>query len=330
MITYTPILLRCSDDYNLIYENLPEQFRNNPYIKKWIEALRYKIGLKCIGVLLEYPYYDSEYLSSYYQYYIKKFNVYGKESCRIHFILDKQYGGYITVSPTIHHSNISKSYLSPELFLESTSFLMLSEFKANVLGGDKRINAFPWMNQQRDFSMCAHVAAWSIMKFYGNEHTGYKDVNIGEIVESVPEYDSRKLPSQGLTFQQMAEIFREHGISPLIVKKEKGQEERFYQELLCYIESGIPVIAAIDKKSHVVAVIGHGEPDYSYLDTQHGLINSSNCIPSVIVNDDNFLPYYEVGRKLKAGGCGYCLGDIDFIMVPLYNRVHQEYAVYFR
>ena len=110
------------------------------------------------------------------------------------------------------------------------------------------------------------------MKFYGNEHTGYKDVNIGEIVESVPEYDSRKLPSQGLTFQQMAEIFREHGISPLIVKKEKGQEERFYQELLCYIESGIPVIAAIDKKSHVVAVIGHGEPDYSYLDTQHGLI----------------------------------------------------------
>ena len=151
MITYTPILLRCSDDYNLIYENLPEQFRNNPYIKKWIEALRYKIGLKCIGVLLEYPYYDSEYLSSYYQYYIKKFNVYGKESCRIHFILDKQYGGYITVSPTIHHSNISKSYLSPELFLESTSFLMLSEFKANVLGGDKRINAFPWMNQQRDF-----------------------------------------------------------------------------------------------------------------------------------------------------------------------------------
>ena len=330
MITYTPIPIQCLDDYNLIYEKIPEQFRKNPYIKQWIEALGYKIGLKCTWVLLEYPYYDSEYLSSYYQYYIKKFNVFGKESCRLHFIRDNRYGGYITFSPTIHYSNISKSYLSPELLLENTAFLMLSEFTANILGSDKAINAFPWMNQQRDFSTCGHVAAWSIMKFYGNEHTGYRDVNIGEIVESVPEYDSRKLPSQGLTFQQMTEIFRVHGTSPLIVKREEGQEEIFYQELLCYIESGIPVIAAIDKKSHAVAVIGHGKPDYSILDTQHGLIDSSNCISSIIVNDDNFFPYYEIGRELKQGYSSYCLNDIDFIMVPLYNRVHQEYSVLYQ
>lgn len=328
MITYEPIPIRCLDDYNLIYTKIPDIFKKNPYVDKWIEALKYKMGLRCTGILVEYPYYDSEYLSSYYQYYIKKFNVYGKESCRIHFIHENKYGGYITVSPTVHYWNLSKTYLLPELLLDEKAFLMLSDFEANVFGSRKSVMAFPWMNQQRDFSMCAHVAAWSIIKFYGNEHTGYKDINIGEIVESVPEYASRKLPSNGLNFQQMAEIFRVYGISPLIVKKEDGHEEAFFRELLCYIESGIPVIAAIDKKSHVVAVVGHGNPDYTILENKHGLIDSSCCITSIIVNDDNVFPYFQIDREPKeVHNSGYTMKDIDFIMVPLYNRVHQEYAV---
>lgn len=328
MITYDLIKISGLEDYDLIFSKLPDPIQQNPYVKKWIKAIKYKIGLRCTDLLIEYPYYDSEYLSSYYQYYIKKFNIYGKESCRIHFVREDQYGGYITVSPMTHYYNISKSYLSPALFLEDDAYLMLSEFEANILGSINKVKAFPWMNQQRDFSMCAHVAAWSIMKYYGNEHTGYKDINIGEIVESVPEYVGRKLPSKGLNFQQMAEIFRTYGISPLIIKKEAGRDESFYRELLCYIESGIPVIAAIDKKSHVVAVVGHGRLDYSILDEKHGIIDSSYCVTNIIVNDDNILPYSHVRRESGAE-CdnGYCLNDIDFIMVPIYNRVHQEYSV---
>ena len=47
------------------------------------------------------------------------------------------------------------------------------------------IEAFPWMNQQRDFSMCGHIAAWSILKYYENSFslTGGKNLSIGEIVE---------------------------------------------------------------------------------------------------------------------------------------------------
>ena len=142
----------------------------------------------------------------------------------------------------------------------------------------------------------------------------------------MPEYTSRKLPSKGLSFQQLAEIFRAYGISPLIVKKESGQEEAFYRELLCYIESGIPVVAAIDKKAHAIAVVGHGELDCGIVDSRHGLIDSSCAITSIIVNDDNVLPYFQVGRTAE-GEDGYGMSDIDLMLVPLYNRVHQEYAV---
>lgn len=146
MIKYEPVLIKDPDDYNLIYTKLPASFRKNPYVPQWIELLKCKIGLRCSGVLIEYPYYDSEYLSLYYQYYVKKFHECGKKSCRIHFFRGSRYGGYITVSPVIHYSNLSKSYLSPELLLETKGFLMTSEFTANVFGHQKKVFAFPWMN----------------------------------------------------------------------------------------------------------------------------------------------------------------------------------------
>lgn len=329
MIKIESIPINELEDYKNILLQTPEVFRNNPYTQKWIEALKLRVGLKCTSLLLEYPYYDSEYLSSYYQYYIKKFRDYGKASCRIHFICKNEYLGYMTLSPTVHYINFSKSYLSPKLFLETKAFLMLSQFEANLFGVNVGVHAFPWMNQQRDFCTCAHVAAWSIMKFYGNEHSGYGDVTIGALVESVPENLSRKLPSKGLTLQQMADIFRKFGITPLILKKEESNQNEFIREMFCYIESGIPIVAAIDKKNHAVAVIGHGDIDYSKLDKCSGLIDSSCCVKSLIVNDDNLFPYMEIKHANEIDGslADYSIEDFDFILIPIYNRVHQEYRI---
>ena len=79
----------------------------------------------------------------------------------------------------------------------------------------------------------------------------------------------------------------------------------------------------------MVAVIGHGELDYNILQKKQGIIDSSCCVTSIIVNDDNVFPYFSVSRKLKddCSNNGYAMADIDFILVPLYNRVHQEYTV---
>lgn len=266
MITYENIGLSKIEDYDKILEKLPIQFKKNPYQQKWIEELKQIVGLKCTNLLLEYPYYDSEYLSSYYKFYVKKFLDIGKKCIRIHFLNTNdenitEYMGYVTVSPIRHYVNLSKSYLSPKILLKENAFLMLSSVKANIYGEHQVVQAFPWMHQQKDFSMCAHIATWSILKFMGNEHSGYKNVDIGEVIESVPEQVNRKLPSHGLSLYQMAEIFKQHGITPVIVQKEKGKEEEFYRELLCYIESGIPVVASMDTKSHSIAVIGHGKID---------------------------------------------------------------------
>ena len=335
MITYQYITISKIDDYDQILEKLPVQFSRNPYRFKWIEDLKNVVGLKCTLIAIEYPYYDSEYLSSYYKFYVKKFADIGKKCTRIHFFHDckneiKKYMGYMTVSPIKHYINLSKSYLSPQLLLNENAFLMLSSFKVNLYGRQYHVSAFPWMSQQRDFSMCAHIATWSILKFMSNEHSGYRDVDIGEVIESVPEQVNRKLPSHGLTLYQMTEIFKKHGITPVIVQKEKNKEEEFYRELLCYIESGIPVVASMDTKSHSIAVIGHGKVDLKKLDKKKGLLDSSSLISSLVCSDDNYFPYLTIPFEIHDLEQEYTAAHIDFIIIPLYNRVHQEYKVLYQ
>lgn len=75
MITYTDITISQIDDYEKILEKLPVQFQSNPYQRKWIDELKSAVGLKCTSLLVEYPYYDSEYLSSYYEFYVRSFRM---------------------------------------------------------------------------------------------------------------------------------------------------------------------------------------------------------------------------------------------------------------
>lgn len=72
MIDYTIVEIENPDDYDKLLDVLPSKFLENRYTKKWVEQLKQCIGVRCKKLLIEYPYYDSEYLSSYYQYYIKK------------------------------------------------------------------------------------------------------------------------------------------------------------------------------------------------------------------------------------------------------------------
>lgn len=328
MIEYKWLKIESKSDYDKIIDLLPEKFKENPYIKVWVEELKLNIGNKCTQICIEYPYYDPEYLSSYYLYYVKKFQDIGKKSVRMHFFWQHSYRGYVTISPIKHYINIGKSYLSPNLILPKKAFLMLSTFQVNAYGHRLDVECFPWMRQQRDFSACAHVAVWVIVKFYGNEHMGYKDIRIGEIVDGVPETENRKLPSHGLSVYQMADIFKQYGFTPLLVQKEEENKEAFYEELISYIESGIPVVTALDSKKHTIAIVGHGEVNLQKLNKCDGIISNSTLINSLIVNDDNLFPYMEVNRRRK--GEKYGIDDIDFILVPLYNRVHLEYPVLYQ
>ncbi len=336
MIEYNEILINCIDDYDKILDNIDQNFSDNIYFCKAIDEMKERIGKKCARILIEFPYYDSEYLSSYYIYYIKKFKNAGKECCRLHFFnKDNKYCGYLTLRPTKHYFNFSKSFLNPELLLESPAYLICERFKSHIYGKKYYIEAFPWMNQQRDFSMCGHIAAWSILKYYENSFslTGGKNLSIGEIVEHLSEQANRKLPSTGLNLQQISSIFKAYNFTPIIIKREEGKEDEFFREVLAYIESGIPVLAASNTKEHVFSIIGHGKiKNRNDIEDNKEFIMHAEYIDELYISDDNYLPYRKIECKREAKAeADITISDIDFAVIPLYNRIHLEYrALYER
>ena len=75
------------------------------------------------------------------------------------------------------------------------------------------------MYQETDISVCAHVAVWSIIRYYGNKYNIYADKRMMDIVNETPNGIGRNIPSGGLILTQIAEIFKKNNFHPLIIQK---------------------------------------------------------------------------------------------------------------
>lgn len=324
MIEIEQISIDTLDDYNKISNFIKEEYNNELFIKE----LQERVGLKCNCLLIEYPYYDADYLSTYYSFYSKLFKNMSKKCYRIHILTSSGYMGYITLRPTVSYTKVGKSYINPKVLLNKKAYIALNDFKANIAGNQEIIPAYPWMYQETDISVCAHVATWSVIRYYGNKYPDYSDKRMMNIVEYTPNGMSRNIPSKGLVLTQIADILRKNDFHPLIIGKEDGDKGEFIDEVYSYIESGIPLVAAITSHGHAVSMIGHGEINYDKLDNaKKEIIYSSELIDSFIINDDNFFPYIEVSKKennmIKIQS--YDLEDINYIVVPLYERMMLGY-----
>lgn len=309
------------------YENLRTKVNEEYLHKKFIEELKSRVGLKVNKILIEYPYYDKDYLSTYYLFYSKKLRNFDKAGYRIHFLKDDTYLGYLTLRPTVNYTKIGKSYIHPSLTLLNPAYILTSDFKVHILGERISIDSYPWMYQETDISVCAHVAIWNISRYYGNKYKNHKDVTMGNITDYTNEFIGRKIPSEGLNLIQMSEILSKLGFSPLLVQKISGKEKDFLEETYSYIESGIPCIGIMTNREHAVSLIGHGEFTQN-IPSVKGICSSFDLIDSLIIVDDNMFPFIEVYKDGKSNGITqYSLDDFDYILVPLYERMQYGYRM---
>lgn len=322
MITLNEISINKIQDYEILTEYIDKQYIHI----RFINELKNRIGCNCNRILIEYPYYDSDYLSTYYSFYAKKHREYPKKCYRLHFLKDDIYFGYITLRPTVCNTKVGKSYISPQLLLSKKAYLILADFKFHLLGLKSFIKAFPWMYQETDISVCAHVATWSVVRYFGNKYKNYTDIRMSNIIESTPDYINRKIPSNGLNLVQITDILREYGFYPLLIQKNPTNKNEFYDELISYIESGIPLIAAMTGKGHAISISGHGQIDYAKITSAcDDMILSSRLINSIFVNDDNYFPYVEIFKNDLNGLVNYSMEDIDYVIAPLYDRMQLGY-----
>ena len=332
MISIKEVCIQSESDYDKLAIVLPIFLRDEDAIN----VLKKYIGTRCDTVLVEYPYYDSDYLSTYYEHYAQKFRKYPKECCRLHLQRDDEYYGFITIRPTVLGTKIGKTYIDPCLLLDKTAYLMLGKQRAHILGQEFDINCFPWKKQDTDIAVCAHTAVWTVIRYFGNKYKNYADATIGEIVNKIENDWGRKTPSLGLTPVQISDLLKLYGFSPLIISEEKKDQYIFKDEVMAYIESGLPMIGFLHPLAHAVSLMGHGIINYdklddtewicSQVDNEANVIPHSRLIDSVYVMDDRLFPYREVSiLPSKESDTEYGINELYHVVVPLYDRMQLTY-----
>lgn len=227
----------------------------------------------------------------------------------------------MTLRPSLVEQR-GRSHISPKAIKKQDSiYIVTNNTTAHLFGQVFNVDSFPWMAQETDIAVCAHVAVWSIINYYAVKYSRYRSFSIAEIASEVPGYLGRTIPSEGLNLIQISTLLTKAGFYPLFLKKDPQNPEAFFQAVYAYIESGIPLIGAMTKREHAVAIIGHGPLKYIPSSISEDSFQwSVDYLDNFIISDDNTLPLTSIYRNKSEGN--YCFEDLDYILIPLYEKMY--------
>lgn len=326
-------------------DKLRVQYSSDPFssILEYVELL----GAKTI--IAEKKYLDVDYRSEFVNFYAKAFRRFKSLSTRLHFFArrlnrsaipfflpdQEHYLGYCVLRPV------------PDFRVSRTMLKGPNGKGVKICNAISRVNLFgytydavgmPFMQQDAQVGACAQAATWMALR-----HMHLK----GEVGLVLP-YDitdratkifsfGRELPSTGITTDQIAEAIRSSGLAPLYYPKPGGENSidkwRPREILYRYLDSGVPVILALESKGidHAVVAIGY-KLDFdkkSMLPTgEEQYLSLSNWIDTFIIHNDIEGPYQILGCSSSPGqgreneARDYCLDDLLAIIVPLPEKVY--------
>lgn len=226
------------------------------------------------------------------------------------------YRGFIVLRPTIPFV-VGRSAIAPSLLKINSFKTCLTSIPSTCMGLKFEVQAFPFSSQDTETISCAETMIWALMEYYGNKYPEYSPVLPSKILNVLKQnIVERQLPSSGLSVESMSYLLKECGFGPKLYSKKEFDEE-FDLLLSCYIESGIPVIVALDNAQkvqenevdrligHAVLCIGHesiskkqieniSPHNYKTWENQKELvIKDWDCINKKFVFIDDNFPVYQ-------------------------------------
>lgn len=305
---------------------------------------------------IEYPYVDRVYRNAYNNYYSSKLKEYKRDCIRLSFFsgeilfddflsedgakkLQSMFLGFLVLRPN-YPQLIGRNVLSPDLFKKTEPwFVKVTSMEAAVNGIKLKVEGFPHSSQDSELMVCAETTIWSVMEYFSSTYPDYAPVlpqQIHEILSSTSM--QRQVPSGGLTALQISYAFKEFGFGVKSYTPEDYQDD-FNWLIRVYVESGIPVVAAIgnDLIGHVMNLVGRTAytPPAGFKFTE--IAKTSQGVPiydfyempaQYLVIDDNLSPYSII--SLEDPACNYD-GDADWkdckifaAIVPLHKRIWME------
>lgn len=300
-------------------------------------------------VVIETRYLDLDYRSEYSAFYSRTFEAVPDSAHRLHFFsavlsapqltdlpVDHGYIGYTVIRPS-ELGQIGRTMLRPPIGVAESIRTCVKE-TVNFFGADLEVEAVPFMQQDTQLGRCAHAAAW--MCHYAAHRRG--EVGRQPMAEFSLSADSslgwgRPLPSEGLTDQQMLDLFTVMGLPPAhysITELPESPKDpwvppdahppedqqdahpgvwdtRFIRIICRYLNSGLPVLVAT--YDHTFVLCGYARtPREGALDWI-----------SFFRNDDQAGPYLRVDDVLNDvdPATGFVYSPWEALMVPLPEKL---------
>lgn len=332
------------------YEQLVDLLDSTEYgLRDVVDWLSKHLNGKVAGILVEFPYIDKDYRSTYYHYYAKKGRPYSAHSARLHFFpkgwslssnpltlgqpnegttpsdttVSKEYLGFMTLRPTRIYT-IGRTVLDPSAMKDVTGWIIGHRHKAHVLGHRVDAKGFPFMQQHTDIAVCAHTACWAILRHYSERYSLYREVLVHDVSQLGREFDPGGLtPALGITARDVERIFAAVGTYPLLIMKagdDSTRDTRYYDELLAYLDSGFPLFGVQSERGHAIAVVGYRLTAAAQSDPADNKSSEWDHVSHLLVVDDNYTPYMPVPR-VKGSSAPYSVDDIDGFIVPLPEKM---------
>ena len=181
------------------------------------------------------------------------------------------------------------------------------------------------------------------MEYFSSKYLNYSPKLPSDIINELLQSSERRLlPSEGLTILQIAHALKSFGFGTVHYAKDKDKDpndkKNFHRLMYYYVESGIPIVVALqkDNSAHALIYIGHSPINIEEeltrkqgekLTDKLNIIYTADLCTRYIVIDDNFPPYQET--SLDQPGSYYTSKSqkeyqITGFVVPLYKRIHLE------
>jgi hypothetical protein len=262
--------------FNMTTENAEYVVRM--YIKPHLAQLKSGCFL-----VIEAPYVDKVFRNSYYNYFSTKLGGYPKDCIKVSIFdkeitdedfrnkarfdfLSKSFKGFFVLRPTLPKV-FGRSVISPNALKKSGFNTCFSTISTTVNGVKLDVSGFPHSSQDEETITCAETTIWAIMEYFSSRYSEYQPVLPSTIHKVLSKISTeRQVPSRGLEVKQISFALREFGFGTMVYSKDFYGDE-FENILSCYIESGIPLVIAVQNQEqnksigHALICVGHERID---------------------------------------------------------------------